>query len=55
MLYALNLFNFVPGKEDQYRHYSVLAGKIIYGWAGALSPRAMRLCVICTATSSAGR
>ena len=34
MLYALNLFNFVPGKEDQYRHYSVLAGKIIYGLGG---------------------
>src|SRR3954453_17731655 len=34
MLYALNLFNFVPGKEDQYRHYSVLSGKIIYGLGG---------------------
>src|SRR5690349_9027570 len=34
MLYALNLFNFVPGKEDQYRRYSVLAGKIIYGLGG---------------------
>jgi pimeloyl-ACP methyl ester carboxylesterase len=34
MAYALNLFNFVPGKEDQYRRYSVLAGKIIYGLGG---------------------
>ena len=34
MLYALNLFNFVSGAEDQYRRYSVLAGKIIYGLGG---------------------
>jgi pimeloyl-ACP methyl ester carboxylesterase len=34
MIYALNLFNFIPGKEDQYRRYSVLAGKIIYGLGG---------------------
>ena len=34
MPYALNLFNLVPGKEDQYRRYSVLAGKIIYGLGG---------------------
>jgi pimeloyl-ACP methyl ester carboxylesterase len=34
MLYALNLFNFIPGKEDQYRRYSMLAGKIIYGLGG---------------------
>ena len=34
MFYALNLFNFVPGKEDQYRDYSVKAGKIIYGLGG---------------------
>jgi pimeloyl-ACP methyl ester carboxylesterase/uncharacterized protein (DUF1330 family) len=34
VLYALNLFNFVPGAEDQYRRYSVLAGKIIYGLGG---------------------
>jgi pimeloyl-ACP methyl ester carboxylesterase len=34
MLYALNLFNFVPGKEDQYRDYSVKAGKIIYALGG---------------------
>ena len=34
MPYALNLFNIIPGKEDQYRRYSVLAGKIIYGLGG---------------------
>jgi pimeloyl-ACP methyl ester carboxylesterase len=34
MVYALNLFNLIPGKEDQYRRYSVLAGKIIYGLGG---------------------
>lgn len=34
MPYALNLFNILPGKEDQYRRYSVLAGKIIYGLGG---------------------
>jgi uncharacterized protein (DUF1330 family) len=34
MLYALNLFNLIPGKEDQYRRYSALAGKIIYGLGG---------------------
>ena len=34
MVYALNLFNFVPGKEDRYREYSVKAGKIIYGLGG---------------------
>ena len=34
MPYALNLFNLIPGKEDQYRRYSVLAGKIIYGLGG---------------------
>ena len=34
MAYALNLFNLIPGKEDQYRRYSVLAGKIIYGLGG---------------------
>lgn len=34
MPYALNLFNFIPGKEDQYRRYSVLAGKLIFGLGG---------------------
>jgi uncharacterized protein (DUF1330 family) len=34
MPYALNLFNLIPGKEDQYRSYSVLAGKIIYRLGG---------------------
>lgn len=34
MVYALNVFNFLPGKEDQYRDYSVRAGKIIYGMGG---------------------
>ena len=31
MVYALNLFNFREGKENDYREYSVKAGKIIYG------------------------
>tara|TARA_B100001123_G_scaffold449450_1_gene614887 strand:+ start:595 stop:918 length:324 start_codon:yes stop_codon:yes gene_type:complete len=34
MVYALNVFNFLEGKEDQYRDYSVKAGKIIYGYGG---------------------
>lgn len=34
MIYALNLFNFVAGKEDMYRDYSVKAGKLIYGLGG---------------------
>ena len=34
MIYALNVFNFVPGKEAIYADYSVKAGKIIYGLGG---------------------
>ena len=34
MVYALNVFNFIDGKEDDYREYSVKAGKIIYGKGG---------------------
>ena len=34
MVYALNLFNFKDGKENDYREYSVKAGKIIYGKGG---------------------
>jgi uncharacterized protein (DUF1330 family) len=34
MVYALNVFNFVPGREQAYREYSVLAGRIIYGFGG---------------------
>ena len=34
MVYALNVFNFIDGKEDDYRKYSVKAGKIIYGKGG---------------------
>ena len=34
MVYALNVFNFVNGKEADYREYSVKAGKIIYGKGG---------------------
>lgn len=33
-VYALNVFNLLPGKDDQYRDYSVKAGKIIYGFGG---------------------
>lgn len=34
VVYALNVFNLLPGKEAQYRDYSVKAGKIIYGFGG---------------------
>jgi uncharacterized protein (DUF1330 family) len=34
MIYALNAFNLVPGRENEYRDYSVKAGKIIYGLGG---------------------
>ncbi len=34
MIYALNVFNLIPGYEDQYRDYSVKAGKIIYRMGG---------------------
>ena len=34
MIYALNVFNLIPGKEDDYRDYSVQAGRIIYGLGG---------------------
>ena len=34
MIYALNVFNLLSDKEDQYRDYSVKAGKIIYGFGG---------------------
>ena len=33
-VFALNVFNLLPGKEDQYRDYSVRAGRIIYGLGG---------------------
>ena len=34
MIYALNLFNLVAGREDAYREYSAKAGKLIYGLGG---------------------
>lgn len=34
MVYALNVFNLLPEREDEYRDYSVKAGKIIYGMGG---------------------
>jgi uncharacterized protein (DUF1330 family) len=34
MIYALNLFNLIPGKENDYRDYSVKAGRIIFGLGG---------------------
>ena len=34
MVYALNVFNIIKGKENNYREYSVKAGKIIYGKGG---------------------
>ena len=35
-IYALNLFNLVPGKEDVYRDYTTKAGKLIYGLGGRI-------------------
>lgn len=34
MLYALNVFNLIPGREDDYREYNLAAGRIIYGLGG---------------------
>lgn len=34
MLYALNVFDIVPGKEAVYKDYSLKAGRIIYGLGG---------------------
>jgi uncharacterized protein (DUF1330 family) len=34
VVYALNVFNLLPGRENEYRDYSVKAGKIIYGMGG---------------------
>ncbi len=34
MVFALNVFNLRPGRENEYRDYSVKAGKIIYGMGG---------------------
>lgn len=34
MVYALNVFNLVPERENEYRDYSVKAGRIIYGMGG---------------------
>ena len=31
MIYALNVFNLIPGRENEYRDYSVKAGRIIFG------------------------
>ncbi|MDG2267858.1 MAG: DUF1330 domain-containing protein [Alphaproteobacteria bacterium] len=34
MVYALNVFNLLPKKENDYKEYSIKAGKIIYGKGG---------------------
>ncbi len=34
MVYALNVFNILENKEDDYKNYSVKAGKIIYSKGG---------------------
>jgi uncharacterized protein (DUF1330 family) len=34
MIYALNIFNLLPEKENAYKEYSIKAGKIIYGKGG---------------------
>lgn len=36
MIYAMNLFNFVEGKEDAYREYSKKAGKLILNSGGRI-------------------
>jgi uncharacterized protein (DUF1330 family) len=36
MPFALNVFNLLPGHENEYRDYSVKAGKIIYGKGGRI-------------------
>lgn len=37
MVYALNVFNLIPGKENDYRDYSVKAGKMIFGRGGRIA------------------
>lgn len=32
MIYALNLFNLIPGKENDYRDYSVRQNQHIHYW-----------------------
>ena len=39
-MYALNVFNLGPGRENDYRDYSVKAGEIIFGMGGCLAPSA---------------
>lgn len=34
MIYALNAFNLVPGREEDYREYNLRAGRIIYRLGG---------------------
>lgn len=34
MVFALNVFNLITAKEDDYKKYSVKAGKIIYSLGG---------------------
>jgi hypothetical protein len=34
MIYALNVFNLSPEKENDYKEYSIKAGKIIYSKGG---------------------
>jgi uncharacterized protein (DUF1330 family) len=34
VLYALNVFNLIPGREDDYREYNLRAGRIIYALGG---------------------
>ncbi len=34
MVYALNVFNLLDGRDDDYAEYSVRAGKIIYALGG---------------------
>lgn len=34
MIYALNVFDILPGKESHYRDYSIQAGRVIYDLGG---------------------
>ena len=34
MIYALNVFNLLSSKEDEYKEYSIKAGKIIFSKGG---------------------
>ncbi|MBC8007614.1 MAG: hypothetical protein H7X76_06155 [Prolixibacteraceae bacterium] len=53
MIYALNLFNLIPGKENDYRDYSARAGRIIFGLGGRVVSAGTGRCARCTAIPGA--